>query len=84
MANTLVNSKMKKVHKTAMDCIKHLVIVKKLSVNQAEEMVMQTLKESEHYLRNGMVNETIASLKMIHMDQSPEQAAKDMIKSLLR
>jgi hypothetical protein len=75
---------MKKVHSVAMDCIKHLVIVKKFSVNQAEDMVMQTLKESEHYLRNGMVNETIASLKMIHMDQSPEQAAAILIKSLLK
>jgi hypothetical protein len=82
MAN--VNAQMKKVHKVAMDCIKHLVIVKKFSVNQAEDMVMQTLKESEHYLRNGMVNETISSLKMIHMDQTPEQAAKEMIKSLLK
>jgi len=82
MAN--VNAQMKKVHKVAMECIKHLVIVKKFSVNQAEEMVLTTLKESEHYLKNGMVNETIASLKMIHMDQTPEQAAKEMIKSILR
>jgi len=82
MAN--VNAQIKKLHKVAMDCIKHLVIVKKFSVNQAEEMVMTTLKESEHYLKNGMVNETIASLKMIHMDQSPEQAANEMIKSILR
>ena len=82
MANT--NAQMKKIHKVAMDCIKHLVIVKKFSVKQAEDMVMETLKESEHYLRNGMVNETIASLKMIHMDQTPEQAAKELIKSLLK
>jgi hypothetical protein len=82
MANT--NAQMKKIHKVAMDCIKHLVIVKKFSVKQAEDMVMETLKESEHYLRNGMVNETISSLKMIHMDQTPEQAAKEMIKSLLK
>lgn len=82
MANT--NAQMKKIHKVAMDCIKHLVIVKKFSVNQAEEMVLTTLKESEHYLKNGMINETIASLKMIHMDQSPEQAAREMIKTILR
>lgn len=78
------NSKsLQKLHKVAMECIKHLVIVKKFTVNQAEEMVMTTLKESEHYLKNGMINETIASLKMIHMDQTPEQSAKEIIKSFL-
>ena len=82
MANT--NAQMKKIHKVAMDCIKHLVIVKKFTPNQAEEMVLTTLKESEHYLKNEMIDETIASLKMIHMDQSPEQAAREMIKSILR
>jgi len=82
MANT--NAQMKKIHKVAMDCIKHLVIAKGFTVNQAEEMVLQTLKESEHYLKAGMVDETIASLKMIHMDQSTESAAREMVKSLLK
>ena len=82
MAN--INSQMKKLHKVAMDCIKHLVIAKGYTVNQAEAMVMQTLKESDHYLKAGMINETIASLKMIHMDQSPEQAAAELIKGLLK
>ena len=85
MANqTKVNSQMKKVHVAAMDCIRHLVTVKGFTVEQAEDMVLITLKESSDYLQNGMVNETIASLKMIHMDQSPEQAATDMLKSFLK
>jgi len=80
----MVNAKMKKVHKTAMECIKYMVIKKGVSINQAEEMVMTTLKESEHYLRNGLIDETIASLRMIHMDETPEQAATKLIKSLLK
>ena len=61
-----------------------MVIKKGVSINQAEEMVLATLKESEHYLRNGLIDETIASLRMIHMDETPEQAATKLIKSLLK
>jgi len=82
MAN--VNTQMKKLHAAAMDCIKHLVLVKKISVDKAEEMVLETLKESEAYIKAGMVNETIQTLKMIHMDKSPESAAQDTIKSILK
>jgi hypothetical protein len=80
----ITKAQLQKVHNVAMECIKHLVIAKGVSVNQAEDMVLQTLKESEAYMKAGMINETVASLKMIHMDQSPEQAAKEMLKSLLK
>ncbi len=79
-----IKAEMKKIHKVSMDCIKHLVITKGFSVNQAEEMVITTLKESDHYIKAGMVEETIASLRMIHMDESPEQAASKLIQSLLK
>lgn len=84
MANATVHKSMVKLHKAAMECIKHLVIKRGVSISQAEEMIMTTLKESEHYIKNGMVNETIASLRMIHMDETPEQAANKLIKSLLK
>ena len=82
MAN--VNAQMKKIHKVAMECIKYLVTKKGISIKQAEDMVLTTLKESEHYMKAGMVEETIASLRMIHMDETPEQAASKLIKSLLK
>lgn len=78
------NKSMVAIHKVAMECIKHLVIKKGVSINEAEEMLMTTLKESEYYIKNGMVDETIASLRMIHMDETPEQAATKLIKSLLK
>jgi hypothetical protein len=84
MAKTTANKQMAKLHKVCMDCMKYLVIKKGVTIDQAEAMVMETLKESEHYLKAGMVNETIASLKMIHMDESPEKAAQDLIKSLMK
>ena len=75
---------MVKLHKVSMDCIKHLVIAKGYTVDQAESMVLTTLKESEEYLKRGMVNETIATLKMTFLDQSTEQASAELIKSLLK
>jgi hypothetical protein len=78
----ITKAQLQKVHNVAMECIKHLVIAKGVSVNQAEDMVLQTLKESEAYMKAGMINETIASLKMIHMDQSVDRAAKELLKSL--
>jgi len=84
MANTKVHNSMVKIHKVSMDCIKHLVIAKGYSVTDAENMVLAVLKESEHYLKNGMVNETIATLKMTFMDQTVEQASSELIKSLLK
>jgi len=84
MANAKVHKSMVKLHKVSMDCIKHLVIVKGYSANEAENMVLTVLKESEHYLKNGMVDETIATLKMTFMDQTVEQASSELIKSLLK
>ena len=71
---------LQKVHKVAMECIKYLIIAKGVSVNQAEEMVTQTLKESEALIRAGRFNETITSLKMIYMDESVGLAAKKLLK----
>ena len=76
--------KMHKVHKVAMDCIVHLVTQKGYTADAAETMVMATLKESEHYLRNGLIDETIATLKMVHMDQTVESAAAELIKNLIK
>jgi hypothetical protein len=84
MGNTKLGRQMEKLHKVSMDCMKHLVIKGGYTIDQAEAMVMKTLKESEHYLKAGMVDETIATLKMVHMDQSPEQAAQDLLKSMLK
>ena len=84
MANTKVHKSMVKIHKVSMDCIKHLVIAKGVSVTEAENMVLTVLKESEHYLKNGMVDETIATLKMTFMDQTVEQASSELIKSLIK
>ena len=84
MANATVHKSMVKLHKVSMDCIKHLVITKGYSVNDAENMVMKVLKESEHYLKNGMVDETIATMKMTFMDKTVEQASSELIKSLLK
>ena len=75
----LIPAQLQKVHKVAMECIKYLVIAKGVSVNQAEEMVTQTLKESEALIRAGRFNETITSLKMIYMDESVGLAAKKLL-----
>jgi hypothetical protein len=83
-SNPAVPAKMVKLHKVSMDCIKHLVIVKGYTPDQAESMVLTVLKESQEYLKKGMVNETIATLKMTFMDQSVEQASSELIKSLLK
>jgi len=84
MANTKVHKSMVKLHKVSVECIKHLVIVKGYSVTDAENMVLTILKESEDYLKNGMVDETIATLKMTLMDQTVEKASSELIKSLLK
>ena len=84
MSNSKQLQQMKKVHKTSMDCIKHLVTKKGYTIQQAEDMVMQTLKESAHYLQAGLAEETIATLKMTYLDQSVEDAAKDIIKQFLK
>jgi len=78
------NKQIAKLHKAAMECIKHLVIAKGFSLDKAEEAVLATLKESESYIKAGLINETIQSLQMIHMDKTPEAAASSLIKSLLK
>jgi hypothetical protein len=47
-------------------------------------MVLTILKESEHYLKNGLVDETIATLKMTLMGQTVEQASSELIKSFIK
>jgi len=84
MANTKVHKQMEKLHKVSMDCMKHLVIKGGYTIDQAEAMVMKTLKESEHYIKAGMFDETIATMKMVYLDQTPEQAAQELIKSMLK
>ena len=84
MANTNIHKSIVKIHKVSIECIKHLVIAKGYSITDAENMVLAMLKESEHYIKNGMVNETIATLKMTFMDQTVEQASSELIKSLLK
>jgi len=84
MSNSKQLQQMKKVHKTSMDCIKHLVINKGYTAKQAEDMVLETLKESAHYIQAGLVEETIATLKMTYLDQSVSDAAKDVIKQFLK
>ncbi len=84
MGNTKLGKQMEKLHKVCMDCMKHLVIKGGYTIDEAEAMVMKTLKESEQYLKAGMVDETIATLKMVYLDQTPEQAAQELIKSMLK
>lgn len=70
-----------KVHKVAMECIKNLVIKHNYSVNQAEAMVMETLKECVPYLQSQDTSLVIATLKMTYLDVSLTNAAKSVLKS---
>jgi hypothetical protein len=79
-----VPAAMVKLHKASMDCVKHLVINKGYTVKTAEDMVLTTLQESADYIQNGLIDETIAVLKMTYMDQSPEQAAVDILKKVFK
>ena len=65
--NTQVPRGMKKLHETSMKCIVSLV-KKGYKIDEAEKMVLETLKESEPYIKNGMINETVLSLQMIYLD----------------
>jgi hypothetical protein len=65
--NVKIDPRMQKLHQTAMLSIAALM-KKGYSNSEAESMVLTTLKESDHYLKNGMINETITCLKMIYLD----------------
>jgi len=54
------------LHQTCMLCIAALE-KKGYSNQEAESMVLGTLKESEEYLKNGMITATSMSLRMIYL-----------------
>ena len=73
----------RRVGDCANDCVNHLVSKKGISYTEAEKMVLEILKESDVYLREGMYDTIIATLRMTFMDVSLESAASDVMKSLL-
>lgn len=66
----LTQRQIKRLQKTAVECIKHLCICEGMTIKDAEKMVMTTLHESAEYLNKGMVESTITSLRMIHMGET--------------
>jgi hypothetical protein len=84
MTKSVQQKQIQKVHNVSMQCITHLVKNKGVSVKEAEDMIIEILKESASYIQNGNVDFVIATLKMTFLDQSVEQASKDILKSLLK
>tara|TARA_R110000851_G_scaffold208431_2_gene360891 strand:+ start:248 stop:499 length:252 start_codon:yes stop_codon:yes gene_type:complete len=76
-----LNSKMRKIHKVAMECVNHLVKHEGFDEDTAAKMVTDYMKE----LNEGGVFKmghkvVITHLKMIFMDVSTSEAVMDMIK----
>jgi hypothetical protein len=59
---------MQKLHETCMLCIASLE-QKGYSNQEAEKMILDTLKDSAEYLKNGMVYFAIKAMKMIYLDE---------------
>jgi hypothetical protein len=80
----LTKSKLQKLQKVSVQCVEHLIIRKGQKPSDAENMVLEILKESDSYIRSGMIDSVIATLKMTFLDQSIEDASQDILKSLLK
>ena len=77
-----VPKKFQKLHNVSLQCIAALM-KKGMSFEKAEDAVMEILKEHDTELMNGQLELVIASLKMVFLDASVEDAAKDIIKNTL-
>jgi len=73
---------MQNVAKCSMTCI-GAMIRKGQTMQQAENMVMQTLEECRYNLQNKEYDFVIATLRMVYLDETPQQAAKKMIQKML-
>lgn len=80
----LSKSKLQKLQKVSVQCIENLIINHNETPTNAEKMVLEILKESDSYIRAGMIDSVIATLKMTFLDQSIEEASQDIINSILK
>ena len=71
-----VPKEFQKLHNVSVHCVNHLRRTKGIPLKEAEDMVLEVLKESEPYLKAGMVSTTIASLKMIFLDVDVSDAIR--------
>ena len=80
MKNLKQNKGLNRVLAFTTKCIAHLVVTQNLNRKKAEDIVFELVKDSEDSLLAGDYDMVIASLKMVVFDETPEQAAKSIIK----